>query len=54
MSSPILEEPMKKIKRWLMPKKLINTSPKIKMSELISEYASDYINDLVGGNWTVA
>ena len=35
---------MKKIKRWLMPKKLINTSPKIKMSELISEYASDYIN----------
>ena len=28
-----------------MPKKLvINTSPKIKMSELISEYASDYIN----------
>jgi hypothetical protein len=45
MSSPIVEEPMKKIKRWLMPKKLvINTSPKIKMSELISEYASDYIN----------
>ena len=27
-----------------MPKKLINTSPKIKMSELISEYASDCIN----------
>ena len=28
-----------------MPKKLIiNTSPKIKMSELVSEYASDYIN----------
>lgn len=36
---------MKKIKRWLKPKELIiNTSPKIKMSELISEYASDYIN----------
>lgn len=36
---------MKKIMRWLRPKKLvINTSPKIKMSELISEYASDYIN----------
>jgi hypothetical protein len=40
-----VEEPMKKIKRWLKPKDLtINTSPKIKMSELISEYASDYIN----------
>jgi len=36
---------MKKIMRWLRPKKMvINTSPKIKMSELISEYASDYIN----------
>jgi len=36
---------MKKRIRWLKPKKLIiNTSPKIKMSELISEYASDYIN----------
>ena len=36
---------MKRIKRWLKPKDLIiNTSPKIKMSELISEYASDYIN----------
>ena len=36
---------MKKIKRWLKPKELIiNTSPKIRMSELISEYASDYIN----------
>ena len=36
---------MKKTKRWLRPKELIiNTSPKIKMSELISEYASDYIN----------
>ena len=36
---------MKKIKRWLKPKELIiNISPKIKMSELISEYASDYIN----------
>jgi hypothetical protein len=36
---------MKKIKSWLKPKNLIiNTSPKIKMSELISEYASDYIN----------
>jgi hypothetical protein len=36
---------MKKIMRWLRPKKLvINTSPKIKISELISEYASDYIN----------
>ena len=39
------EGSMKKIKRWLKPKELIiNTSPKIKMSELISEYASDYIN----------
>ena len=36
---------MKKIKRRLKPKKvIINTSPKIKMSEVISEYASDYIN----------
>lgn len=36
---------MKKIKRRLKPKNvIINTSPKIKMSELISEYASDYIN----------
>jgi hypothetical protein len=40
-----VEESMKKIKSWLKPKNLIiNTSPKIKMSELISEYASDYIN----------
>jgi hypothetical protein len=36
---------VKRIKRWLKTLKLtINTSPKIKMSELISEYASDYIN----------
>ena len=36
---------MNRIKRWLKtPKLTINTSPKIKMSELISEYASDYIN----------
>jgi len=36
---------MKKIKSWLKPKNLIiNTSPKVKMSELIREYASDYIN----------
>ncbi len=36
---------MKKIKKRIKPKDLIiNTSPKIKMSELISEYASDYIN----------
>ena len=36
---------MKRIKRFLKPIKLIiNTSPKIKMSELVSEYASDYIN----------
>ena len=36
---------MKKIKRRLGTAELIiNTSPKIKMSELISEYASDYIN----------
>ena len=36
---------MKKMKRWLKPKELIiNTSPEIKISELISEYASDYIN----------
>jgi hypothetical protein len=36
---------MKKIKRRVIPKNLlINTSPRIKMSELISEYASDYIN----------
>ena len=36
---------MKKIKRRLgTPELIINTSPKIKMSELISEYASDYIN----------
>jgi hypothetical protein len=36
---------MKKIKRLFKSGKVvINTSPKIKMSELISEYASDYIN----------
>jgi hypothetical protein len=36
---------MKRIKRFLQPKNVvINTSPKIKMSELISEFASDYIN----------
>jgi hypothetical protein len=36
---------MKKIKRLFKPGKVvINTFPKIKMSELISEYASDYIN----------
>ena len=36
---------MKRIKGFLKPIKLIiNTSPKIKMSELVSEYASDYIN----------
>ena len=33
------------MKSWLKPKNvIINTSPKIKMSELISEYASDYFN----------
>ncbi len=36
---------MKKIKRLFRPRNVvINTSPKIKMSELIGEYASDYIN----------
>ena len=36
---------MKKIKRLFKSGKVvINTSPKIKMSELISEYASGYIN----------
>jgi len=36
---------MKKKKRWLKSRNLvINTSPEIKMSGLISEYASDYIN----------
>jgi hypothetical protein len=36
---------MKRIKRFLKSRNvIINTSPKIKMSELISEYASDYIN----------
>jgi hypothetical protein len=36
---------VKKIKRrFRTPEIIINTSPKIKMSELISEYASDYIN----------
>jgi len=36
---------MKKIKRLFKPRNVvINISPKIKMSELISEYASDYIN----------
>ncbi len=35
---------MKKIKRRLKPKNvIINTLPEIKMSELISEYASDYV-----------
>src|SRR4030042_5637162 len=44
-SPSISENQMKKIKRLFKPKELIiNTSPKIKMSELISEYASDYIN----------
>ena len=39
------EESMKRIKKRLKSKNLIiNTSPKIKMSELIGEYASDYIN----------
>ena len=45
--NPVLykEKSMKKIKRLFKPGKVvINTSPKIKMSELISEYASDYIN----------
>jgi hypothetical protein len=36
---------VKKIRRLFKPGKVvINTSPKIKMSELISEYAFDYIN----------
>jgi hypothetical protein len=36
---------MKEIKRWLKPKDLIiSTAPMIKMSELIGEFASDYIN----------
>jgi len=36
---------MKKIKRRIKPRNvIINTSPEIKMSELISEFASDYIN----------
>ena len=40
---------MKKIKKRIKKSKLIsNTSPKVKISELIQEYASDYIN--MGGN----
>ena len=36
---------MKKINRLFKPRNVvINSSPKIKMSELISAYASDYIN----------
>jgi hypothetical protein len=36
---------MKKIRsRLKAPELIINTSPKIKMSELLSEYASEYIN----------
>ena len=36
---------MKRIKRLFKPRNVvINISPKIKMSELISEYASDYLN----------
>ncbi len=36
---------MKRIKRFFKPRNVvINISPKIKMSELISEYASDHIN----------
>ena len=39
------EGSMKKIKRWFKPKELIiNTSPKIRMSELIEQYAADYID----------
>ena len=36
---------MRKIKKRIKKKELfIDTSPKIKMSEIIGEYASDYIN----------
>lgn len=36
---------MKKIKKRIKTENLfVNTSPKIRMSELIAEYASDYIN----------
>jgi len=35
---------MKKIKKHIKRKIKYNTSPAIKMSELIAEYASDYIN----------
>ena len=35
---------MKKIKKQIKRKIKYNTSPAIKMSELIAEYASDYIN----------
>ena len=36
---------MKRIKRLFKPRNMvINTSPQIKMSELIGEYASDYID----------
>ena len=35
---------MKKIKKRIKGKIKYNTSPTIKMSELIAEYASDYIN----------
>ena len=36
---------MRKIKKRIKKKELfIDTSPKIKMSEIIAEYASDYIN----------
>jgi hypothetical protein len=39
------EESMEKIKRRLKSRELIfNTSPEIRMSELIEQYASDYIN----------
>ena len=35
---------MKKIKKYIKKNIIYNTSPAIKMSELIAEYASDYIN----------
>jgi hypothetical protein len=35
---------MKKIKKRIKRNLVINTSPAIRMSELIAEYASDYIN----------
>ena len=41
----VFDRDMKKRKNLFNPKNLvINTSPEIKMSELIGEYASDYIN----------